>query len=149
MTTRAVGNRRLLKLADILDKVDATSRKLKKPGYKQTRFVHPCGTPACAIGHWAAHNRRRGWSVEVNNAVGSITKNGSYNTITAGREEFDLDIAEYWRLFAGHGCGQARTGKEAAKFIRRFVAKRKLNPVKIDIDIETYSGPTAEGLANG
>lgn len=126
MTTRAVGNRRLLKLADILDKADAAHRKLKQPTYAQSLFVHPCGTPACAIGHWAAHNRRRGWRVDVNNSVGSVYKNGNYNTIMAGIEEFDLGVAEYLRIFGSDGCGHARTGKEAAKFIRRFVAERKL-----------------------
>lgn len=126
MTTVAVGNRRLLKLADILDTADALHKKRHEPGYAQTRFAHPCGTPACALGHWAAANPRR-WMISAGSPLGSVRLRGCYmlNEIAAGMDEFAIDMEQYYDLFGGWGCGGAQTGKQAARFIRQFVQARQ------------------------
>lgn len=127
MTTVAVGNRRLLKLADILDRADALHRKQHEPTYNQSRFFHSCGTPACAMGHWATHNPRR-WGVDTEQYRDSYEHLPRFRSggsvITGGMADFALWCGEYDDIFGDQGCDNARTGKQAAKFIRQFVAQR-------------------------
>lgn len=123
MTTLAVGNRRLLKLADILDTADAEHRKRKEPTYDQGQFTHECDTPACALGHWAAAHPRRwrfntGGTPELKFAFAKVA-------FDAAMDEFCLDRGEVLDLFNSSGCGNARTAKQAAKYIRNFVARRE------------------------
>lgn len=132
MTTLKTGLRRLLKLADILDVADALHRKRKEPTYNQERFAHPsCGTPACALGHYATHSRR--WKlkrVEVGPndvALWPLLKQGSGDSFTDANEEFALDVYanESQELFGAMGCGEAQTAKQAARYIRRFVKRKE------------------------
>lgn len=98
ITTIAVGNRRLLKLADKLEKVKE---------YSQSGL----GAAPCAVMY---HNRWEGRRVEQGSS-----------------EYFALkDIDEWGVLFNTDGCKSprgvpAKTGKQAAAAIRRFVAKRE------------------------
>lgn len=123
MTTVAVGNRRLLKLAKILDSADALHKKRGEPGYNQDLIDHPCGTPSCAWGHWAQDQRI--------NAKRKMEK--WYDDNRAAEDEFamsppdaewDEDSAEVEEIFGGKGCGEAKTAKAAAKYIRAFVKRR-------------------------
>lgn len=119
MTTLAVGNRRLLKLADILDEADADHRAKKEPTYNQGRFVHPCGAPACALGHWAAHQPSR-WRLGMQ----CVDPCSGAQIREQAAVDFALGMYDYDLLFAAGGCGEAKTGKQAARFIRKFVARR-------------------------
>lgn len=119
MTTIAVGNKRLLRLADILDKADALHKERGEPTYAQYRVMHECGTPACALGHWAYNNPRR-WKFNSRGAesretrLTAVVKNGMY--------EFSLSYEESDALFgvdADHP-----TAKSVAKYIRAFVKRR-------------------------
>ena len=142
MTTLYVGNRRLLKLASYLEGVDARRKLLGLPGYEQGAFQHACGTPACALGTHAANNRRR-WLLpgpiecgEFGQHTGSprlksvpeVNLDGCrvYDpTVASGVHEFALGTSdEFTELFGGRGCGRAETGKQAARYIRKFVARR-------------------------
>ena len=105
------GNRRLLKLAGILDKADAKHRAKGEPTYEQDRMVHTCGTPACAAGHAEADPGLRRAGLKVN----------SYRTFV---DFFSIDRAEDDELFGFKGCGKAQTAKQAAKYIRKFVKNR-------------------------
>ena len=116
-----LGNERLLKLAAILDVADAEHRKKKEPTYDQTEIVHPCGTPACAVGHWAAANPDR-W--QIRNEC-TYLKGSRLGPISAVCEEFVISDDEYRELFGMSGCGEAKTAKQAAKYIRRFVKRRQ------------------------
>ncbi len=140
-----LGARRLLKLADILDTADAEHRKLKEPTYDQETFGHDehpestvemCGTPACALGHYAASMRgRRGWGWHKTYGMfwpgytalksGTWTHDfGQKSPLNAASEEFGLNGSEVQDLFETWGCGGAKTAKQASKYIRAFV-KRK------------------------
>lgn len=140
-----IGQNRLLKLADILDEAQKkydrlkASKKFKKGemGYDQKRFVHECGTPACALGHWAVHNPRR-WRVKdgipafrgvMDPLSASCYQYGARrveaNGVTAATKDFGINLMESVKLFDGDGCGNARKASTAAKYIRRFVARRQ------------------------
>lgn len=118
------GKERLLKLADILDVADAEHRKNKEPTYDQCTLIHAdCGTPACALGHWAAANPRR-FNYD---AKGGSVRLRAYPDISGvdeiGSIEFDITEAQGTELFDYNGCGEARTSKEAARYIRNFVKR--------------------------
>lgn len=133
------GNRRLLELASLLEDIPTVhpeGHELR--GYDQMHLVHPCGSPACAWGHWmlSSTDRLERALANAGDFHGGyrqfwVTKEGSTEkemhriaTIEAARPEFHLDKMECEELFGGQGCGNARTGSQAAAYIRRFVAER-------------------------
>lgn len=121
-----VGLNRLLKLATILDTADAEHRKKSEPLYNQTIYVHPCGTPACALGMWAFANPGR-WVL-----VGGHSprlKEMLLTPIVSAETEFRISILDAELLFEIDGCNKASTAKQAAKYIRVFV-KRKMEELK-------------------
>lgn len=119
-----VGERRLLKLADVLDLADERHRAKKEPTYDQGQITHDCGTPACAIGHWIPHSRRR--LIFTKEGVLFHAENFGIDGIrNAGHKEFRITYDQSDELFSSHGCGGARTAKQAAKYIRRFVKRVK------------------------
>lgn len=115
----ALGNKRLLMLADRLNIVDAIHRKKGEPTYDQSSLVHACGSPACAAGHYLnmPHVKRRDlvW------------------TVPSFEREFCLDTrtppygvsTDFGKLFGQTGCDGAKTAKQAAKYIRQFVKARQ------------------------
>lgn len=120
-----LGARRLLRLAKILDTADALHKKRGERPYYQGAIIHPCGTPACAIGHYAAHTPSR---FRVNKRDESVSYLPS--TILDDHEariaqaEFGISFDEGIEVFGWSGCGKARTAKQAAKYIRSFVRRK-------------------------
>lgn len=124
--TMAEGNARLLRLADILDAADAAHIEKHEPTYDQQRYVHSCGTPACALGHWAAANPDR-WYVGVDSQGDPdifLRAADQMSLDDASCAEFCLTSREEARLFGLSGCSHARNAKDAAAFIREFVRSR-------------------------
>ncbi len=119
------GANRLLKLALILDTADALHKKKGESTYDQGIYRHPCGTPACALGHWAAANPKR-WRFDNYGLpfVARDFESGTYSAV----DEFGISYDEADDLFGYAGCGEAQTAKEAARYIRTFV-KRKLKAI--------------------
>jgi hypothetical protein len=128
---RRQGLKRLADLAEILEKADAEHRMNGTPTYKQGAWAHPCGTPACAFGHYAgAHPEkfkifRPRWGtsqyfITRRHSEGFGNNDEAYEL---AREEFCLDEDEANELFNGYGCGGAQTSKDAAKYIRFFIAR--------------------------
>ena len=128
IVTIAEGNARLLRLADILDAADdAAHIQQHEPTYDQQRYVHQCGTPACALGHWAAANPDR-WYIGLDSLGDAhifCRSNDSLDLDEASCLEFSLSSREAVRLFGLSGCNHARTAKDAATFIRSFVRSRE------------------------
>ncbi len=118
------GANRLLKLALILDTADALHAKKGEPGYNQGAYVHPCKTPACALGHWAAAHPKR-WGFDLS----GIPYVDDVQSLDAASDEFGIDENESVELFCFAGCGNAKTAKAAAKYIRTFV-KKKLKAIE-------------------
>lgn len=120
-----IGLKRLLKLADILDVADAEHRKRGEPAYAQAIVTHACGSPACAIGHWAASNKRR-WGVSLFGTSVKLLKGPyAHDMFSSIEHEFDLSELEAEEIFESYGCGGAKTAKQAAKYIRKFVARKQ------------------------
>ncbi len=124
----ALGNQRLLQLADILDTADQRHLKSSEPPYCQSRYLHPCGTPACSLGHWAAANPDR-WEIVPAPEAGDIEiiyKPDPESPLhMAARLEFSLSRMEEVSLFGLTGCLDATSAKDAAAYIRAFVARRQ------------------------
>ena len=112
---------RLRNLADILDVADAKHRQNGEPTYKQSTIVHPCGTPACAIGHYAAATPDR-WN--ISNGIVYHTTYGA-GLFAGARAEFGISSDDWDELFEFNGCGRAKTSKQAASYIRDFIARKE------------------------
>src|SRR5262245_31017735 len=111
-----LGNERLMQLALVLDTADEVHVAKHEPTYDQTVIHHECGTPACALGHWACANPDR-WIMKSYTCF----MRGSYSPRTDAMNEFALNMSEYDELFSSYGCGRAKTAKAAADYIREFV----------------------------
>lgn len=100
MTTIAVGNRRLLRLAAIV---------AKSKTYNQARATNECGSPGCVIGH-----------IEADPFFRRLTNSQSFY-----EDLFAMGIMDWLSITATEGCNNAgRSGKKAAKHIRNFVKGR-------------------------
>lgn len=98
--------------------------------FSMEHFGSSCGTPMCALGHYAA---RRDLQQEF-----LLSSSGALQTKYGKDVWFDDDqmvrhfgISEEMadRLFGAEGCGNAETALEAAEFVERFVAiLSKLSP---------------------
>lgn len=117
-----IGERRLLKLAGILDEADAAHRAKKEPTYDQEQITHECGTPACAIGHWIRHSRGR-LMITEHGVLLHREVFGAEGIRFVGSAEFRISGEQAIELFAHDGCGEAKTAKQAARYIRKFVKR--------------------------
>lgn len=137
MTTTKVGNRRLLVLADFLEKLPPKRFDMGNwVGHDwQGAADLSCGTTACMLG-WATtiHQFRR-LGLRLRRGAGT---NGGYITLTnttrradssaveVSNEIFALDYSEHARLFYAHDTpNTVITPKQGAELIRRFVAARE------------------------
>jgi hypothetical protein len=105
------GDTALLLLADMLDKVDLNHFKAGEPTYDQTAYFHPCGTPACAIGHWLfAEGRKTPYRCNI--------PQEEYRRLA---DIFELKNGREWGDLFG---GWDRSAEQEAELIREFVKKR-------------------------
>jgi len=141
MTTQKTGNKRLLALADLLE-------KLPRRRFEYARWVGTswkgkqdlsCGTTACALG-WAATMpslRRAGLRLMPSTEYADgfyhgvvALKGDRYATNSspyeAAKEVFAIDYAEAYHLFnpSYNMLEESATPKQVAKHIRLFVAVR-------------------------
>jgi hypothetical protein len=138
-----LGRARLLFLASVLDIADKGHELGDEKGYDQGKWVNECGSPACALGHYAAQYPKRfvlnpnwvspvgGRPYPVIQLRGSDARLGPQSTGIL--EEFSITSSESEELFSGSGCGDATTAKEAAAYIRKFVARkdREMRPARV------------------
>lgn len=97
-----VALRRLEMLAKVLDTADVEHERKGEPAYDQGMTFHPCGTPACAAGHYMSIpsvRKREGDEIELTRPFDSWT---------------------LWERIFGYDA-KHRTAKQAAKAIRREV----------------------------
>jgi len=93
---------------------------------EQTQF---CGTPSCALGHYAARRDLQSafkiFNPGTPNAyVGAVGARSTmdYNGV-AVTGHFGVTDKQAEELFSESGCGNAKTAKAAAAYIRKFVAR--------------------------
>lgn len=81
-----------------------------------------CGTPACAIGNYAA---RADLQDEFTlDRLGNLNRNdGDYYGSSSLEEHFGVGRDAAYELFGSRGCGNAKTAIEAAEYIEAFVAR--------------------------
>lgn len=119
------GNDRLQALAEHLETADEEHARKGEMPYDQTTTRHyesrtgvtfpiddprrTCGTPACAMGHAAfLFKTDKAW-----------TESGAMDFFAIGEPEDD-------ELFAGNGCNNAKSSREASGYIKAFVTRRRL-----------------------
>lgn len=113
LTPQQIGDLRLLELADILDHTNY---------YGQDLYMRRCGTPSCALGHWAhAHPDRWVFTTGIPTLNEFVGRTSSWSAMW----EFCISEHEAVELFGGDGCNKAgHDAHKAANFIRAFVIRR-------------------------
>ncbi len=112
---------RLLSVVRALE--EAKEPEPGKPGFSMSMFVHGCGTPACALGHYAARRDLQSEFEIVGDQL--MFKNGTHPLLDGSLHfGFDaLDLDHMSELFSASGCGGAKTRHEAADYIRDFIRR--------------------------
>jgi hypothetical protein len=110
-----VNKERLLNVARALRESEHPER------FTMLTIAHPCGTPACALGHYAARRDLQD--------VFSLSRNGFLVTKSKAlpfeveREHFGITEEQEDELFGARGCDNAPTAVAAAEYIERFVER--------------------------
>lgn len=127
---KKIHRERLLKVATALR--DAAKDKRLRDKFTMDTYGYKaeegdkCGTPACALGHFAARrDLQRTFVLRIDGDVDVPTVSfqpfAVFHTIN---EYFGLEEHENRELFERQGCGGAKTPIQAARYIEKFVAKR-------------------------
>lgn len=92
-----------------------------------------CGTPACALGHYAARTDLQRLMRILNGKA--VYRESIYGSSICYADECVLKhFGIYWSeagcLFGSEGCGNAKTTKQAARYIERFVARKEKEDVR-------------------
>lgn len=100
-----------------------------KDRFDMTTYGHGCGTPACALGNYAARRDLQKTLKLGSDGYGVRVFDNDGTEVCFVDEEvlnhFGITRNESYDLFDFDGCGNARSSKaKAARFIERFVAKR-------------------------
>lgn len=89
-----------------------------------------CGTPACALGWYSSNKSQKAFKIgkiHGETAVLSRVRNKfkPYSEFVAAKKHFGLDGGrEVEELFGCDGCGNAKTTKQAANYIERFIVRK-------------------------
>jgi hypothetical protein len=100
----AAGISNLALLAEILDEANWAHR-----GYRQASFVSDEHAGCCALGYWCAYKGIDWLDVCVEEV----------------ESDFALTAGEAAELFAGTGCGNAKTAVQASAYLRKFLARQR------------------------
>jgi len=92
---------------------------------------YPCGTPACAVGHYAARRDLQGLFRLSSGTLQILKDRRTYVWVNfcdevdeKAERHFGINSDEWTELFSYAGCDNAQTPEEAAAFIERFVARK-------------------------
>jgi hypothetical protein len=103
-------------------------RESPKPKAFTMVKIHTCGTPACALGHYAARRDLQQMFQLSPDGTVSEMKIGVWGATRSTQcwlrfvaHHFDVTSREAYHLFGGFGCNNAQTPNEAAEYIERFV----------------------------
>lgn len=103
----------------------------------KTRYKEDfCGTPACALGHYAARKDLqdfltvkplKAWDGQDYPAVvysDDVECDASYDDLDL-RTHFEINYEEAEELFGAEGCVCAKTPEQAAAYIEYFIERKK------------------------
>lgn len=102
-------------------------REGKPEDFSMRNYGNACGTPACALGHYASRRdlqERFELADRYDIAGGHIEADGRavYFDGRAVLEHFDISSEDAETLFGEAGCGYAKTNVVAAAFIEQCVS---------------------------
>jgi hypothetical protein len=128
-----------------------TNKWLMREQIEDKNNLEFCGTPACALGHYAARRDLQKLlhievvkRVDVDRAPHARVVSNTYGSEVCFEddeltEHFGIDTEDAEDLFGPSGCGGARTPKAAAKYIERFVAEKVEDRKKQAADVAALS----------
>ena len=114
-------------------KVARSLRESPNPkDFTMTTYGNSCGTPACALGHYASREdlqssftlKKRPYEEEEIRIYSKTLKDEVYFNDDEVIKHFELTVSECHELFGGQGCGYAKTVGKAARYIENFIAKK-------------------------
>lgn len=110
---------------DRLLKVARALRESKRPKwFNMGQYGYDCGSPACALGHYASRrDLQRAFKLMGNNIKADGVREFVAYYEPAVYEHFGITAEESSELFCAHGCGEATTAKQAARYIENFVKR--------------------------
>lgn len=95
------------------------------------RTKHPCGTPMCALGHYAAReDLQDAFKIDPETGITYVVGVSrddlmlAANIFEVAQKHFGISVRETDRLFSSAGCGGATSKTAAARFIRDFAEKK-------------------------
>ena len=92
-------------------------------------YITDCGTPGCALGHYAAREDLQSLLSLCGNRDIKFREGGSaWYADSRISEHFELGTPQLEELFDCTGCGRARTTEQAATYIEQFVANEGKRP---------------------
>lgn len=111
-------------------------------GFTMRRYINPCGTPACAFGHYASRTDLQKLVVFGDNKLDifysdkiKATSNTCYNRADFDddlvQEHFGITLDESTELFGTVGCGRAKTTLQAANYIEGFLENKRWDIKKL------------------
>ena len=86
---------------------------------------HFCGTPACALGHYAARRDLQREFRVITDHNGVRYLEDPMSAIDKSMKHFGLRDLEFQELFGAEGCGDAKTTKKAIRYIEKFIERKK------------------------
>lgn len=103
-------------------------RESQVPGdFTMVRLVNPCGTPACALGHYAARTDLQDeYWIDAYGRFRCVSDDRGDDDDDSDAKHFGITSDESSELFGTEGCGEAKTAIEAAEYIEQFVAEHEV-----------------------
>lgn len=112
----------------LLNVAKALREAAHKERFTMKRYIHTCGTPGCAYGHYAGRPDLQDIIRISGQCIYYTKRDDAGDNVFADYD--DKEICEHFgftedearELFREDGCGGATTADEAADYIERFVA---------------------------
>lgn len=128
---KKLAQQRLMTVVKLLREAQRSSKR--RSAFDMGAWANHCGTPACALGSYAAREdlQRTFRFVRDSDGFFGVTakglRDGSISFPLSAREaevfkrHFDLTPEQADELFGAEGCGKAKTPKHAADYIEKFI----------------------------
>ncbi len=91
-----------------------------------TDYAKSCGTPACALGHYASRrDLQKSLKLGKMNEILLNNNHSCRDAFAKSCDIFGITVVEAGKLFDTDGCGNADTNKAAARYIEKFVKNKR------------------------